>query len=119
VRDATTVPQTTTPTAYAPALVRRAGLHADGTRLALHDGRVVHLPVLPDPDGPVRVRAALRRVASVELFVDEPACVAFVRGLGHRNRCRLQVSVGTALALALDGVPATVTVVSDPTGAVA
>jgi hypothetical protein len=100
-------------------MVCRAGLHANGTRLALHDGRVVQVPALPDPDGPARVRAALRRVSRVELIVERPVSVAFVHGLGHRHRCSLQVSVGTALALALDGVPTTVTVLSDPTGAAA
>jgi hypothetical protein len=97
-----------------PALVVRAGLHGDGTCLALSDGEVLQLPSLPDPDGPSRVHAVLRRVGRVQLVVDDGAVVALVHGVGHRRRCRLQISTATALALALDGVPTTVTVLTPP-----
>ena len=92
-----------------PATVDVAGLHADGTRLVLRDGRVVQLNALPDPEGPHRVQRVLRRIARVDLHLAAAQVTANVSGVGHRRTSRIPVSLGTALALVLDGVPTAVT----------
>jgi hypothetical protein len=91
------------------APVRRASLHADGTHLALPDGRVVELRALPDPSGSRRVHRVLRRVERVDLTIEPDGVAANVLGIGHRRACRLPVSLPTALALVLGGAPGTVT----------
>ena len=96
----------------------RAGLHADGTRLALQDGRMVQLRTLPDPDGPRRVQRVLRRITRVDVRLSTGQVTATVSGVGHRRECELPVSLGTALALTLGGVPTAVTI-DDAVGAVA
>jgi hypothetical protein len=98
------------------ATVERAGLHADGTRLVLRDGRAVQLTALPDADGPRRVRRVLRRVTQVDLHLSPEHVSAGVVGLAHRRSCRLPVSLGTALALTLQGVP-TVLLIDDAVAA--
>lgn len=99
-------------------VVERAGLNADGTRLALHDGRVIQLRTLPDPDGPRRVQRVLRRITRVDVHLGTGQITATVSGVGHRRACELPVSLGTALALTLEGIPTAVTI-DDAIGSVA
>jgi hypothetical protein len=109
------------PDLHRSATVERAGLHADGTRLALHDGRVVQVAALPDPEGCRRVHTVLRRVERVDLRIAATGVTAVVIGIGHRRQCQLPVSLGTALALMLAGDPCAVTVAEagQPAGATA
>jgi hypothetical protein len=93
-----------------PAAVDGADLEADGTLLSLHDGRCVRVAAQPDPSGSRRVRGVLRRVERIDLTIRDTAVTAMVTGIGHRRRCQLPVAVPTALSLALDGFPTSVTV---------
>jgi hypothetical protein len=90
--------------------VDRADLEADGTHLALRDGRELHVNAFPDPSGSHRVATVLRRIERVDLTVDDRGVRSSVTGVGHRLRRRVPVAVATALSLVLDGVPSAVTV---------
>ena len=90
------------------AQVRHAALRDGGTRLTLGDGTRLQISALPDSPGGARAKACFRRIARAELIVDAESVSARVRGVGHRRTEIVPVSVGTALALAIDGVPTVV-----------
>ena len=92
------------------ARVTRANSSADGVRLGLDDGRCVQIAVQPDPAAEQRVLHSLRRVLGVDLVVSNDDVAARVRGIGHRFPTTLPVSIATALALVLTGVPTNVAV---------
>lgn len=94
-------------------LLHHADVDADGTHLCLLDGRTLHFAALPDRAGAPRVRAALRRISHVEIVVDHGRAAARVQGLGHRRLHVVPVSLGTALALAVEGSPTVVDLVDD------
>ena len=100
--------------AAAIARVARAEAGADGVRLGLADGRCVQISVQPDHSAEQRVHHSMRRVLCVDLVVSDDHAAAWVRGIGHRRPCTVPVSIATALALVLSGVPATVALRSEP-----
>jgi hypothetical protein len=91
-------------------MVDHAARQAGGVRLDLADGRAVQLNALPDREGLRRVHRVLRRVERVELDLGATAVTATVIGVGHRRQCRVPVSLGTALALVLQGAATTFTI---------
>jgi hypothetical protein len=108
--------------ALRPVTVDRAARHDGGVRLELADGRAVQINAQPDLEGVRRVRRVLRRVERVELVLGATALTASVIGVGHRRRSYLPVSLGTALALVLQGTGTTFAIsgahlVSDIAGA--
>jgi hypothetical protein len=105
-----------------PVTVDRAARQDGGVRLELADGRAVQINAQPDPEGVRRVHRVLRRVERVELVLGATALTASVIGVGHRRRSYIPVSLGTALALVLQGTGATFAIsgahlVSDIAGA--
>ena len=99
-------------------VVERAGLHVDGTRSGAARRPSGPAAYPPDPDGPRRVQRVLRRITRVDVRLGIGQVTATVSGVGHRRECELPVSLGTALALTLGGVPTAVTI-DDAVGAVA
>jgi hypothetical protein len=70
----------------------------------------VHVPGRPDPAAAARVRAGFRRLAWQEIDLTDGTPHCAVRGLRYRLPGTRPVSLGAALALAVDGLPTLVRV---------
>ncbi|MGH1503237.1 MAG: hypothetical protein ACRBI6_06765 [Acidimicrobiales bacterium] len=79
---------------------------ADRFVVIAEGGSADQLAARPSHDAARRWCRTLRRVDRVVLHHSDAGWAAAVHGVGHRRPVRCRVSIDTAIALALGGVPA-------------